>query len=177
MIPLYLPKTRTQFYRKYNKLPEFGGLKNYKRFNLNESWKIIYSLWFFVFLIFACRVSMVSFLGMFDMTRFNLAMNLKGINLPVAEKIYKPEGSYRHYIIIGLNKSGCLTVNKKYCDIENIRIEVKHFIEINPQAIALLLIDKDTKMEKVNDLLRVLREERLLKVCFMTKQKVINIKR
>lgn len=167
----YNPKSRRSIRIEQSKFNRFGRFWQFRRFDACELNKIINALFFFFLSILALRIGGIAFFSMSSFGGFIVGNYSHEINKPYAENAHKPIGSRRHLIYLSMDRNGNLKLNGKKCYIN----EIAELIDIkernDPQLVIALIIDKETRMEKVNNLFYTIKGKRFRRLFFLSNAK------
>jgi biopolymer transport protein ExbD len=164
----YNPKSRRSIRIEQSKFNRFGRFWQFRRFDQTELNKVTTVLFFFFFAIIALRIGGISFFAMTDFGGIVVGQYSVGINKPYAKSAHKPIGSSRHLTYLSMDRYGNLKLNGKKCLIDEIASLIELEERMDPQMIIALIIDEETIMEKVNEMLYKIKGERYRRLSFMT---------
>jgi len=118
--------------------------------------------------VFALRVGIIFPFIFFNELGMNITAASNNIHLPLAEHYTISEMSSMHFTTIIIHKNGSLKDEYGYnIDIENLPESIK-FQRINdPQLVVLFVADRRCKMEIINKILKICRENYSYHVRFM----------
>ncbi len=166
----YLPKNLSQARRsKLIGLPPSHRLWRQRRFTLSECWKIAYTMWFFIFLIFSIRIGQI---GLFLLP--------PAIRSDVLKLSYPP--SYlanripdkRHHVNIWIDNEGRMVVDRAIVlnttrgDIALYKHLLQKQISKKGKDFVVLNVDESASMENVLKMVTLLQTLGVKKIYFRT---------
>jgi biopolymer transport protein ExbD len=133
-------------------------------------------IFYYWFLAFTVRIGPIPWMEFGNLNFFRNVSYASGIQIPKT-KYHKPVvGSKRHLIHISITKSEKIRVNGYPVRIDNFLKAYSQNLNMDPQAQPLLIIDRNCKMDIINQVIVEIKKKPCRKIIFCTNDKPYRFK-
>ncbi len=146
----------------------FGKLYHKRRNNLKSLEKITKFIFFFWFLVISVKVGESGLYLFYNKAGLDLLTTSKGVDLPVSTQLDKSIFSSHHYLTIVIHKDDSIRISGLDIELIDVKLYIKRLVAHDPLHIVLLVVDQKCKMNTVNKILKICKENGAFRIRFMT---------
>ncbi len=173
MIFGYSPtKTRSRFFRKFQIDTTKTKYHQNRLFKRSINQHLIYTLFFWFFLLFSLRVGSIAFFGM--VPGKGPKYGGLSIRLPNIDQYHVFSGKSKRTIFIWIDRNNEIAINNNNFGIIDLKYILMSKYSNRGYRRAVFRIDQETKMEVFNKLIVILRKIGINKFIFVTGTQHIN---